>query len=306
MTMSRTCGKAFARAAAYAANCRRACSVRGVLPLRPCQTNTKTPMCRSSAAFTTLRSECRSCANGAVAPGVHMLETSTASKPASCETFIRAVAAFGFACFIASSPVATSRRWPGRTSPGFGMDTPSPVVVAPPVEEPPEVEPAPSEVVPAAPVTVLSLPPRSVKAIAMPATAAAPSRARTGPFHLMGSGTYPRLRLRNRGEPARRPAEAAAGQVRRLHLPRRTRPGPLRRKGEVAAPTCAQLLPGRRGWTPRDRAAAGSCRRHRGHRHGDRGRGAPPGAEPRQAPPAALQRAAPRRQVVPVYRRHGR
>ena len=69
---------------------------------------------------------------------------------------------------------------------------------------------------------------------------------------------------------------------------------------------CAVLPEG--GGRPRCRSAqlAGAGRRHRGDRHGQRGRGAPPRAEPRQAPPAAVQRPPPRRQVVPVHRGHRR
>ena len=108
-------------------------------------------------------------------------------------------------------------------------------------------------------------------------------------------------------ERARRAAESAAGEARRLPLPRRRR---------RASSTSAR----------RSRCAA---RAHRTSRRattharrsaqlpervadvevivtGTRGRGAPPRAEPRQAPPAAVQRPAARRQVVPVHRRHGR
>src|SRR5215831_5984435 len=91
-----------------------------------------------------------------------MLETITASKPASRETFIRSAAAFGSGCFIASSRVATSRGWPRRTWPGFGR----------------EIEPGDPG--------VLSPPAPTEKPIATAATAAAPSSARAGPFHLMG------------------------------------------------------------------------------------------------------------------------
>ena len=69
---------------------------------------------------------------------------------------------------------------------------------------------------------------------------------------------------------------------------------------------CALVLPedGRR---PRPGSRAARARhRHRGDRHGQRGRGAPPRAEPRQAPPPAVQRPAARRQVVPVHRRDRR
>ena len=62
----------------------------------------------------------------------------------------------------------------------------------------------------------------------------------------------------------------------------------------------------RAGHALHDRAAAGAGRRHRGDRHGHRGRGASPGAEPRQTASAAVQRAASGRQVVPVHRGHGR
>src|SRR5437016_12326203 len=113
-----------------------------------------------------------------------MLETRTASKPASAETFIRSSASLGSDCRTASSTVATRSRWPSRMWPGFGSwiklvlvvgeVVPAPVVallVAGPVE---------------ARVIVVSLPPPSVKPIAIPATAAAPSRASAGPFQLTG------------------------------------------------------------------------------------------------------------------------
>src|SRR5438128_1324458 len=121
----------------------------------------------------------RSWADGAWAPGFHMLETRTASKPASAETFIRSSASFGSDCLTASSTVATRSRWPSRMCPGFGswikvvlvVGEVVPVLVAGPV---------------GALVIVVSLPPPSVRPIAIPATAAAPSRANAGPFHLTG------------------------------------------------------------------------------------------------------------------------
>ena len=57
---------------------------------------------------------------------------------------------------------------------------------------------------------------------------------------------------------------------------------------------------------PQIQSLPGPRRGRRGDRDGQRGRGAPSRAEPRQAAPASVQRPPARRQVVPLYRRHGR
>src|SRR5581483_10507794 len=111
---------------------------------------------------------------------------------------------------------------------------------------------------------------------------------------------------RGRAGPCERAAEDAAGEARRLPLPRRARRGALRRQGEVAPAARPLVLPGLSGFPRPDPAAAAARRLARGDRHGLRGRGAPPRAEPREAAPAAVQRAAARRQVLPVHRGHGR
>ena len=61
-----------------------------------------------------------------------------------------------------------------------GVLVPVPVVVLAVCE-------LPASVVPEASVIVVPSPPPSVKPIAIPTTAAAPSRASTGPFHLTGA-----------------------------------------------------------------------------------------------------------------------
>src|SRR4029077_14370371 len=168
-----------------------AASVLGVLPLSPCQTKTNTRIPTASAPLTTLPSASRSSADGALAPGCHMLETITPSNPASWETLISEAAPAGSACLNASSTVATSSGWPKRVG---------------------------GAVVP------IIVPPQNENQITSTA-AAAPSIARTGPFHLTRAhlsglvGPLAASTLGSRGQTARRPAQTAAGEARCLHLP---------------------------------------------------------------------------------------
>src|SRR5919109_2800630 len=106
--------------------------------------------------------------------------------------------------------------------------------------------------------------------------------------------------------PAGQTTAGAAGEARRLPLPRQGRRRPLHRQGQVVAAACPVVLPAEPRQPDRDPPAAGPGCRRRGDRDAERGGGASPRAEPRQAPPAAVQCPPPGRQVVPVHRRHGR
>src|SRR3954470_23467351 len=113
--------------------------------------------------------------------------------------------------------------------------------------------------------------------------------------------------LRDGRRPHREPVEARAAASGGLPVPQRAGRGALRGQGEIAATARALLLPGGlerhatrhppHGWARRD---------DRDDRHSDRGGGAASRAEPRQAAQAAVQRAPARRQVVSLYRGHGR
>src|SRR5204863_4564645 len=164
--------------------------VRGVLPLRPDQTNTNGRRSCFFAASIAFRNTCVSLADGALAPGVHMLESRTALNPASADNFATCSAAPAVGCLKESSSVPTIRRWPG-----FVVVPAATVVPLDSVPEGPLVADDPE-------------PPPRVKAIATPATAAAPASARRGPFHFTGgqpSGGYAWRPWRTASRPSSRP-----------------------------------------------------------------------------------------------------
>ena len=94
--------------------------------------------------------------------------------------------------------------------------------------------------------------------------------------------------------------------ARRLPVPRRPRPGDLRRQGQEPAAPAVVVLPGHRRPPPAHRHDGhhGGQRRVDGGQH--RGRGAAAGVLLDQGVRPALQREVPRRQVLPVARGHRR
>src|SRR5438105_8604363 len=108
------------------------------------------------------------------------------------------------------------------------------------------------------------------------------------------------------GEATRGTTPDPTDEAGRVPLPRPEGRGPVHRQGQIAALARAVVLPGEPRLAGRDPAAPRARRGHRGDRHLEPGRGAPPRAEPRQPLPAAVQRPAPRRQVLPLHRRDRR
>ena len=87
---------------------------------------------------------------------------------------------------------------------------------------------------------------------------ARPLLQRRCPLQAGPSSRTRRLPLPRNAKTARRAAESAPGEARRLPLPRRGRRDPVHREGQVAALARAQLLPGGHRLARDDRAAARS------------------------------------------------
>ena len=120
----------------------------------------------------------------------------------------------------------------------------------------------------------------------------------SGPRHRLGAVADPSTYRPASGRDPHRPGC--------LPLPRRRRPGHLRRQGQEPALAAVVVLPGHRRLHPRTASMVTHRRQRRVDRGRHRGRGAPAGVLLDQGVRPAVQRQVPRRQVLPLARGHHR